>query len=253
MHLQENLKFLFERDGNISESCRRLGLNRQQVAKYLAGEVEPSVRILRTICEHFGVSMDIAIAPLADIEARHVGPTLLHQKTDHNLFYKNEAKANIRMPDGFYISWKPSFLVEGKVVRNLAFFSTFEGDTFFRLMSFGAGKKRSPAIDSCVGRVFAEGNSLHITAIRRAGEQAISTYDLRRSEGVFDEALSGFVLAPAFNSDDRKRCSRVALEPVENPRLSELKTVPEAVLFEDVPARISDLLLLHKTPEHFLW
>ena len=49
-----NLRFLCERQGTISNLCRRIGLNRQQFNKYLSGSHLPSSQNLRLIANFFG-------------------------------------------------------------------------------------------------------------------------------------------------------------------------------------------------------
>ncbi|QXW42868.1 helix-turn-helix domain-containing protein [Pseudomonas amygdali] len=57
-NFQENLKILCEQVGTVSEMCRRIGINRQQFNKYLAGTHLPSKANLRAIASFFGVSID---------------------------------------------------------------------------------------------------------------------------------------------------------------------------------------------------
>jgi transcriptional regulator with XRE-family HTH domain len=53
--LATNLRLLCSYHVSTSEVCRRLGLNRQQFMKYLAGTAFPSRHNLRRICDFFGV------------------------------------------------------------------------------------------------------------------------------------------------------------------------------------------------------
>ena len=54
-HLPENLRFLCGFYASISEVCRRVGINRSQFNKYLAGATRPSPYAMRRICNFFGV------------------------------------------------------------------------------------------------------------------------------------------------------------------------------------------------------
>jgi len=51
-----NLALLCSYAPSIAEVCRRLGMNRAQFNRYLAGSAMPSRRSLRRICDHFGVT-----------------------------------------------------------------------------------------------------------------------------------------------------------------------------------------------------
>lgn len=55
----ENLRMLCEQVGTISEMCRKVGINRQQFNKYLAGTHAPSRNNLRAIASFFGLSADV--------------------------------------------------------------------------------------------------------------------------------------------------------------------------------------------------
>src|SRR5699024_6403812 len=52
----QNLGFLCSYYPSIAETCRRLGINRQQFNKYLSGQTWPSRRNMRRICDFFGVT-----------------------------------------------------------------------------------------------------------------------------------------------------------------------------------------------------
>jgi transcriptional regulator with XRE-family HTH domain len=54
-----NLRFLCERQGTISNLCRRIGLNRQQFNKYLSGLHLPSPQNLRLIANFFGLGVSV--------------------------------------------------------------------------------------------------------------------------------------------------------------------------------------------------
>ena len=50
-----NLKALCSYHKSIAEVCRQLGMNRSQFNRYLSGETFPSLRIMRRMCDFFGV------------------------------------------------------------------------------------------------------------------------------------------------------------------------------------------------------
>ena len=54
-HLPENLRLLCSYGRSASDVCRRAGLNRQQLNKYLTGRSRPSLSTLRRLCDFFGV------------------------------------------------------------------------------------------------------------------------------------------------------------------------------------------------------
>lgn len=59
----ENLRLLCSYYASVSAVCRRLGMNRQQFNKYLAGHSMPSGHNLRRICDFFGVEQAEILLP----------------------------------------------------------------------------------------------------------------------------------------------------------------------------------------------
>lgn len=51
-----NLAFACSQFASIAQVCRRIGINRQQFNKYLAGQVRPSQHNMRRVCDFFGVT-----------------------------------------------------------------------------------------------------------------------------------------------------------------------------------------------------
>ncbi len=53
--LPENLRLLCSYHSSIAEVCRRLAVNRSQFNRYLNGQTQPSLRLMRKMCDFFGV------------------------------------------------------------------------------------------------------------------------------------------------------------------------------------------------------
>lgn len=56
--LAANLRLLCSYTPSISDTCRRLNINRAQFYRYLNGTVSPSLRTIRRICDYFGIEDD---------------------------------------------------------------------------------------------------------------------------------------------------------------------------------------------------
>ena len=65
MNLATNLRLLCSYGDSISQSCRKMGINRQQFSKYLNGSSMPSMQSLRKICDFFGVESEEVTLPPA--------------------------------------------------------------------------------------------------------------------------------------------------------------------------------------------
>ncbi|WP_420006367.1 helix-turn-helix transcriptional regulator [Arenibacterium sp. LLYu02] len=64
-----NLKRLCEEHGSISQICRKIGINRQQFNKYLAGRHLPSTANSRAISNYFGLGPDVMFADPEEFRA----------------------------------------------------------------------------------------------------------------------------------------------------------------------------------------
>jgi len=54
-YFSKNLRLLCSYHKSISDVARQVGMNRQQIMKYLAGTAYPSGRSMRRLCDFFGV------------------------------------------------------------------------------------------------------------------------------------------------------------------------------------------------------
>lgn len=61
--LPANLKALCSYHKSIAEVCRQLGVNRSQFNRYLNGETFPSLRLMRRMCDFFGVEESEILMP----------------------------------------------------------------------------------------------------------------------------------------------------------------------------------------------
>lgn len=69
-NLFKNLGEVVAREASVAEFCRRVGINRQQFNKYLAGTHAPSRRNLTRIAEQCGLKPDDFLLPPATFEKR---------------------------------------------------------------------------------------------------------------------------------------------------------------------------------------
>ncbi|MGO4855437.1 helix-turn-helix domain-containing protein [Phaeovulum sp. W22_SRMD_FR3] len=62
MNFAANLRLMVDRQGSISQVCRKVGINRQQFNKYLSGRHMPSPGNIRVIANYFGVGVELLFA-----------------------------------------------------------------------------------------------------------------------------------------------------------------------------------------------
>ena len=134
-HFRLNLRQLINSGGSISEACRDLDINRQQMAKYLSGESLPSVPLLIKIANHYGVSADIAHKPLFEVMARDDDKLLtLLQGFLRGPFAasRNEKQVSSPLKDGYYMMWQPSVWRTGLVAKQVTKVTTYGAFQYLR-------------------------------------------------------------------------------------------------------------------------
>ncbi|MGR3570531.1 helix-turn-helix domain-containing protein [Brevirhabdus sp.] len=123
--LPENLGFACSLFPSIAQVCRRIGVNRQQFNKYLAGSVRPSRHNMRRICDFFGVTeaellmepprfaelLSLRRRPGTGAEASPLGPTL-------DRLMRNSAPLDRYC--GAYFRYFYSYSNPGQIIRSFA-------------------------------------------------------------------------------------------------------------------------------------
>ncbi len=139
--LAQNLRLLCSYGPSVSETCRRLGINRQQFTKYLNGSARPSDRNLRRICDHFGVELDeilaphgrfaaiVSVSPPARALLKALGPAA--RRLDHLI---NASAAALERYAGYYFYYYSTPSRPGHVRRSLLRVADSGGVVHTRLM-----------------------------------------------------------------------------------------------------------------------
>lgn len=128
--LGQNLGLLCSYYSSVSEICRRIGINRQQFNKYLAGQAMPSRHNLRRICDFFGVEeAEILLPPrrfaqLIELRPRArpvTTPQLPH--IEHIEALRQAGRDRLDAYIGYYYRYFYSYGFPGMIVKSL--FSLF--------------------------------------------------------------------------------------------------------------------------------
>lgn len=126
-----NLKELAARESSVSSLCTRLGINRTQFNRYLAGETFPRPDVLHRICNYFEVDARILLEPLSSQHEQgtsSVGATLANFVLAGNDFNIDHA----RLPDGLYRYWRNSFTWPDKILVDMCRIFTLNGVKMFK-------------------------------------------------------------------------------------------------------------------------
>lgn len=124
--LPENLRLLCSYHPSIAEVCRKLGANRSQFNRYLNGQTQPSLRLMRKICDFFGVEEAELLMPHAQFkELVRLKPQGGGADIERNRLRSeigNVLQASIPKLDsyaGYYFTYYNSMSNPGKILKGL--------------------------------------------------------------------------------------------------------------------------------------
>lgn len=128
LNLIENLQALCEQSRTVSELCRKVGINRQQFNKYLAGTHQPSKSNLRALAHHFGLSEDFLFSNPSDFRSMlegdyfHLFRSLI--KSPKMLLFINELMSasggeSTDALAGIYERYQYSSIYPGHILRSI--------------------------------------------------------------------------------------------------------------------------------------
>lgn len=218
-----NLKLACSYHASTSEVCRRLGVNRQQFMKYLAGTAFPSRRNLRRICDFFGIDEYEILMPRDQF--REIIRLRPHQPADDLnvppllrslLVQAQRQKALFSKHIGYYYKYYPSFSSPGNILRSLVCVYPKDDYVFFkrieRLAAPGEGATRY--VFKYFGIMLRIGDRLHMIDHEAiVGSETTQTilYPTYRNRVL---TLAGMVMGISSTEAHQPTASRVVLEYV---------------------------------------
>lgn len=125
--LPKNLRLLCSYHKSIAEVCRQLGVNRSQFNRYLNGDSAPSLRLMRRICDFFGVEeAELLMAHGQFCDLIRLRPQETGARAERNVV--SAVGESIRMSSlsaldsyaGYYFTYYNSMSHPGQVLRALS-------------------------------------------------------------------------------------------------------------------------------------
>ncbi|MDF1709620.1 MAG: helix-turn-helix transcriptional regulator [Paracoccaceae bacterium] len=199
-YFSKNLRLLCSYHKSISEVARQVGMNRQQIMKYLAGTAYPSGRSMRRLCDFFGVEEYEIIMP--DDQFRDIvrlKPTLpvASGLTPPVLsaLLKGAARqlAQLRPYAGYYYEFRYSFTSQRLVLKSLLQIQEYDGLMMYKSIERlkdqrGQGEAHIRPVDVNVfkytGILLMIGNRIHMLD----------------QEGLLGQELSHMILFPPYRN-----------------------------------------------------
>lgn len=223
MVLATNLRLLCSYHVSTSEVCRRLGLNRQQFMKYLAGTVFPSRHNLRRICDFFGVDEYeilmpheqfreiVRLRPQGQPDALAAPPlirTLLGQA--------QRQKGHLARYVGYYYKYYYSFSSPGLILRSLVCVYTHGDYTLYKTIERlkPPGAQATPYIFKYSGVLLNVGDRLHMIDHEAVAGNEISQTILFPSYRNRVINLIGLMIGVSGTDAHEPTAARVVLEYV---------------------------------------
>jgi transcriptional regulator with XRE-family HTH domain len=125
-NLARNLQILSRSFRSVAEACRRLGVNRQQFNKYLAGRHVPSSAVLATIAHFFSIDEDDLFLGEADFNTVFEGARFdlsreLRASREFQRFAPFIASSGEQLQPyyGVYYRYHNSSIYKGKILRSV--------------------------------------------------------------------------------------------------------------------------------------
>lgn len=132
-----NLAFACSLFPSIAHVCRRLGINRQQFNKYLAGQVRPSRHNMRRICDFVGVTEsellleECRFADLLSLRRDRRNDIAMPPYV-HMVERLTRLSGNLDRYVGYYYRYFYAFSYPGKIIRSFAVLWERDGRYFWK-------------------------------------------------------------------------------------------------------------------------
>ncbi|QYX56318.1 helix-turn-helix domain-containing protein [Roseovarius sp. SCSIO 43702] len=215
---ERNLALLCGYQPSIAEVCRRIGLNRQQFNKYLAGHSRPSRHNMRRICDFFGVTEAELLSDPARFEdmislkrrpIRHGGDKALFHL--EQLYRRSQS---LEKYVGYYFRYFYSFGNQGKVFRSIASIHAEDGRYFWKNIELlrDPATGRSRGLNKYEGAIFYLADRIYVTEYETLEKNSVTQMTLYPSHQSRLGTLVGIQTGGPTRRGRKPGASRVALE-----------------------------------------
>ena len=230
--LPVNLRLLCSYVGSVSECSRKMGINRQQLSKYLNGYSQPSMQTLRKISDYFGVDSDeIYLEPeqfkeLISTQKKSLAPESLledspagkrYTKQLKNMMAESSQSIERYLGDYYYYYMTPSY--EGCISKGFARLSMQNGvgySHFYERANPEQAMQEGAEIGKFVGLVFLLGERLQIVDYSVHCQRAISQTILYGATKGNIHLLSGLTMGIQGRNSRIPFTSRVVFEKISD-------------------------------------
>lgn len=221
-NLSANLKLVASYYPSVAAMCRKLGINRQQFVKYMAGTSFPARSTLRRICDFLGVDeFEILMPPeqfrnliqlrrntaLDDIE---IPPRLRDM-----LSQAASSPAEVRRLHGYYYEYRLSYTHMGLLLRSFTYIYPWRSYTFYRRIErLQPPRARSgpPEVFKYDGVIIPVGDRLHLLDQETITRSELTHTVLYSSYANRVSRLVGLNMGVSARSSHEPIATRICLE-----------------------------------------
>ncbi|HSH41898.1 MAG TPA: helix-turn-helix transcriptional regulator [Arenicellales bacterium] len=260
--LSVNIAHLCSYYPSIAEVCRRLGINRQQFNRYLAGQSRPSRHNMRRICDFFGVTeSEILLEPaqFAKLVSLRRQPLSADESLAGPLRHVEalyQASGSLARYTGYYFRYYYSFGYPGMVIKSLAVIAERDGKYFWKNVEVARrdGSGNAGALSKYDGIVLLLADRIFVIEYESLLRNSITQMTLYPSHQMRVDHLTGIQTGAPVRRGRKPGASLVMLEYLGRDvdlrkALAECNTIPE----EDVDPEILRLIRNHIPPgQHVL-
>ena len=250
--LPKNLRLLCSYRKSIAEVCRQLGVNRSQFNRYLSGETLPSLRLMRRLCDFFGVEEAEILLPHGQFaELVRLKPNESGVRAEKNIVsavaedIRMASRSNLDSYIGYYFSYYNSMSHPGKILRSLSrLYRTPYGVNVKAVESVGVPGKRKFTC-KYEGGCFVLGDRIFMTVMETLTRNEVMQIILYPSYNNRIRYLSGVVSGVAARAPRPPAATQIVFQYLgEN--LDLRKTMKLCALYEpgdpEIPEDVQEML-----------
>lgn len=233
-----NLAYACSLLSSIAEVCRRIGINRQQFNKYLAGTVRPSRHNMRRICDFFGVTeSELLLDPARFaglISLRKTSPRIAslprHLEAVETLHHMSGEMGRYC---GWYFRYFYTFGYPGRITRSLAVITERDGRHLWKNVETGVipDVGHEKFVGKYEGLAFHLGHRIHIVEYDALNATSITQLMLYPSYTPSPGHLRGVQTGASMRRGRKPAASAVVLEYLGE-RIDQRRALERCGLFE---------------------
>ncbi len=217
--LPENLRLLCSYHNSIADVCRRLNINRSQFNRYLNGQTLPSLRLMRKMCDFFGVEEAEILMPHGQfrelVRLKPVGNAIELEK---NLAIRSAEKilqssrADLDPYVGYYFTYYNSMSFPGKILKGISQIYRTSFSTNIKTLEIIGETGEDTFICKYEGACYMLGDRLFITALETLTQNEAIQIILYPSYTSRIRHLTGIMSGVAAQAGRQPTATRIVME-----------------------------------------